>query len=178
MTSGRMEILFAPWVTQQNLSPPQLDNIFIGFRTSLIEAGHPVAADPDDDYHGADGDYHVGNVHPGAGHPDDGQNEGAWGLVNQLGWAPANDELINRETAIQRLDTFTDAERRDLAAWLRQKADELGEDPKLAEISKADRMQMAAQGREMFDFLRQDSSLADYLVGVLQDVDLDSLLEE
>lgn len=154
----QIKLLYTVWYTPKYLDHSRVYAIFDNFRLAIVEAGYHVEKDP------------YSELTEGRSEED------AWELVSRLAWAPNNDEVIDQETAVQRLVAFTNCERRDLATWLRQKADDLAEDPKLAAISKSDRVQMVAQGRDMFEFLLEDSSIADYLASVLQDTDLDSLL--
>lgn len=103
---------------------------------------------------------------------------GGWPLVGRLGWCLRSDGVLE-EAAVRRvLGHLGRGGRRDeLVGFLHERELELAAGgPHLASKSRAQRLQFAALGREWFAALRGSPTLADYLEGEAQAIDLEAVL--
>ena len=98
-----------------------------------------------------------------------------WALVERLGWRLRCDDVfddIGMREAIANLGGGRAA----LREFLHAREAELAADPYLATKSRALRLQFAALGQEWFAAVQESPTLADYLEGQTQDIDLEAAL--
>jgi len=101
---------------------------------------------------------------------------GGWALVGRLGWCLRSDNLLDENAVRQTVANLGGGGRGALRDFLVARQAELAADPYLATKSRALRLQFAALGQEWFATLQGSPTLADYLEGEAQAIDLEAVL--
>jgi hypothetical protein len=101
---------------------------------------------------------------------------GGWALVGRLGWCLRSDNFLDENAVRRTLANLGRGARAALHDFLLAREAELAADPYLATKSRALRLQFAALGQEWFATLQGSPTLADYLEGEAQAIDLEAVL--
>lgn len=101
---------------------------------------------------------------------------GSWALVGRLGWCLRSDNFLDESAVRQTVANLGGGSRGVLRDFLVAREAELATDPYLATKSRALRLQFAALGQEWFAALQGSPTLADYLEGEAQAIDLEAVL--
>ena len=104
------------------------------------------------------------------------EGPGGWPLVASFGWCLRSDGVLTEDAVEEALGRLGARGPETLILFLHAREAELAADPYLATKSRALRLQFAALGQEWFAALQESPSLADYLQGEAQAVDLEAAL--
>jgi len=181
-TADKIHTHYDVWRSRRTLSEDTIKGGFMAARRRLEDAGvvfdNPIAPEAVAPAAGVNYSSDEGDQQYDSSDEEDKPYEGpgGWPLVASFGWCLRSDGALTDATVQATLGRLGAGGPEALTAFLNAREAELAADPYLATKSRALRLQFAALGQEWFATLQGSPTLADYLQGETQAVDLEAAL--